>query len=99
MYYSIALVVLSRVIPLVRRCVAVLTIISRFCLSSAVSFGAFSAGQALRLRAECESLREELNSCRRQTGIQLTELRDKVAALTQVNTQLERAARPEDANP
>ncbi|XP_043230339.1 GRIP1-associated protein 1-like [Amphibalanus amphitrite] len=57
------------------------------------------AEEALRLRAESEALREELGSCRRQTETQLTELRDKVTALTQVNTQLERAARPEDANP
>ncbi|XP_043224134.1 GRIP1-associated protein 1-like [Amphibalanus amphitrite] len=57
------------------------------------------AEEALRLRAESEALREELSSCRRQTETQLTELRDKVTALTQVNTQLERAARPEDANP
>ena len=53
--------------------------------------------QVLHLRAESAALREELVSCRRQSAAQLTELSDKVTALTRVNTQLERAAQPEQS--
>ena len=51
--------------------------------------------QMLHLRAECAALRDELAGCRRQSAAQLTELSDKVTALTRVNAQLERAAQPE----
>ncbi|XP_037071714.1 GRIP1-associated protein 1-like [Pollicipes pollicipes] len=57
------------------------------------------AEEMLHLRAESEALRQELAAVRDQTATELAQLRHKVAALTEVNAQLERAARPDDADP
>ncbi|XP_037071783.1 GRIP1-associated protein 1-like [Pollicipes pollicipes] len=57
------------------------------------------AEEVLHLRAESEALRQELAAVRDQTATELAQLRHKVAALTEVNAQLERAARPDDADP